>query len=531
MAAMAHEAGGLHAAAGHGGQLAEGHAGGGHAVELAVDDHQAVGEGLDTADALEAAATGHGVLHDGVQADVLHRALGGGMDHAVDVGVVAHLLVGAALLADGLAGAGVVELLGGFGVQPGYRAAQAQALRRDDTAVAGGEGLAEGAGVELLHALVRQGAEPVVPGVIGGHGLLVEDLGGLLRICHQGDLALVHHRVELVQDHVVEDLAEVAHPQSLVVGVVGDADAELVALAGVHDALHVVEPGVDLPLDDGLEVLLHLGAGHLDIGGQGVLRVAAVDVRAIHHDLVVLDLVHIPHCHQLAGGVLVGPKLHFHVGPADDLALKGGGKGHGDGQLLHLDLDIAHSQGVLDRLVVVGDRLQRAGDLHVAQLLVRDDGETQGNGARAGGDHHFIQWAEGVDEGGDALLGVGQQGAQVAGLDIAEDEGGADSHGDNMDHGGDVVAQGHHAHLQAHLHALLQGLLNAVADHKRQNPLGLVVLHHLGYIGRVVGLAQDHGHAGDVARDQGHAQGADDGVGHEPDAGVLGVGIGAAYIF
>ena len=396
--------------------------------------------------------------------------------------------------------------------------------------MAGGEGLAEGAGVELVHALVSQVVQPLVPGVVGGHGLLVQDALGLGGVGDQGDLAAVHHRVELVHDHVVQDLAEVVHPQALVIGVVGDADAELVALAGVHHALHVVEPGVDLPLDDGLEVLLHLGAGHLDVGGQGVLHLAAVDVGAHQGDLVVLHLVHVPHGHQLAGGVLAGPELHLHIRLADDLALKGGGEGHGDGQLLDLDLDAPEGQGVLDGLAVVAHILQSAGNLEVADVLVHDDGEAQGDGAGAGGDHHLVEGPEGVDKGGDTLLGVLQQARQVAGLDVAEDQGRPDGHGDHVDDAGDVVAQGHHTELQAHLHALGQGLLDAVADHEGEDALGLVVLDHLGHVLGVVGLAQHHGHAGDVAGDQGHAQGADDGVGNEADAGVLGVGVRAAQV-
>ena len=168
--------------------------------------------------------------------------------------------------------------------------------------------------------------------------------------------------------------------------------------------------------------------------------------------------------------------------------------------------------------------------LHVAQILVRDDGEAQGDGAGAGGDHHLVQRPEGVDEGGNAVLGVGQQAAEVAGLDVAEDQGGADGHGDHVDDGGDVVAQRHHPQLQTHLHALVQGLLDAVADHEGHDALGLIILDYLGHVGGIVGLAQDHGHAGDVAGDQGHAQGADDGVGNEADAGILGVGIAAAHI-
>ena len=60
--AVAHVARRLHAAAGAGGQLAERHADGGHALILTVDDDEAVRDRLDAADAFEAAAGGHRVL-------------------------------------------------------------------------------------------------------------------------------------------------------------------------------------------------------------------------------------------------------------------------------------------------------------------------------------------------------------------------------------------------------------------------------------------------------------------------------------
>ena len=107
VAAMAHEARSLYAAAGHRGQLAEGHAGGGHALVLTVDDDKAVGEGLDAADALEAAAGGHGVLHDGVQAHVLQSAVGVLVHSLIHVLVTAHVLVDAAVLGNDLAGKGL----------------------------------------------------------------------------------------------------------------------------------------------------------------------------------------------------------------------------------------------------------------------------------------------------------------------------------------------------------------------------------------------------------------------------------------
>jgi len=63
-------------------------------------------------------------------------------------------------------------------------------------------------------------------------------------------LALVDDGLEFVRDHVVQDFCEVRQAEALLIRFLGNTDAELVSLAGVHDAFHVVEPGVDLALDD-----------------------------------------------------------------------------------------------------------------------------------------------------------------------------------------------------------------------------------------------------------------------------------------
>ena len=73
--AVTHEARGLHAAAGHGSHLGEGHAQGGHARMLTAGDDNAHGNRLHAADTLEAAAGGHGILEQGVQGYVLQRAV------------------------------------------------------------------------------------------------------------------------------------------------------------------------------------------------------------------------------------------------------------------------------------------------------------------------------------------------------------------------------------------------------------------------------------------------------------------------
>ena len=267
------------------------------------------------------------------------------------------------------------------------------------------EALAERAGVEGVHGLVGHGGEAVIALVVARHGLLLQDALGLGGIGDQRDLAAVDDRVELVHDHGVEHLAEVAQAQTLLIGLLAHADAELVALAGVHHALHVVEPAVDVALDDGLEVLLHLCARDLDVGGQRIVALGGIG--ADDADLVILDLVHAAHGDQLAGHVLAAVELHLHVLLADDFALERGGEGHGDVDLLDLDLDAAQLQGLLDGHAVVGDGLQRARNGQIADGLIHHHREAQRDCARTGGDHDLIQRAEGVDERRNALLGVG----------------------------------------------------------------------------------------------------------------------------
>ena len=100
-----------------------------------------------------------------------------------------------------------------------------------------------------------------------------------------------------------------------------------------------------------------------------------------------------------------------------------------------------------------------------------------------------------------------------------------------MDDRGHVVAQRHHAELEAQLHAALGRLLDHVAHQEGQQTLGLIVLDHGDRRRGIVGLAQHHGHAGDVAGDQRNAQRADDRIGHEADAAVVFIGVCAFHIF
>ena len=167
-------------------------------------------------------------------------------------------------LRDGLAGTGRVQLLGGLGVQPGNGAAQTQTLGGDDAHVAGGECLTHDAGVVLIHGLVGHGGQTGVTLVKHFVGSGAES-GVLLGIDHDGDLALVHDGLELALDLGVQHFAQMLELEAgLKVGL-GNTDTDHVALAGVHNALDAVDPGVHLTLHDGLKVGLHGLAGDFHV--------------------------------------------------------------------------------------------------------------------------------------------------------------------------------------------------------------------------------------------------------------------------
>ena len=106
MAAVAHEARRLNAAAGHAGELAERHAGGSHARVFAVDDDQTVRLRNDAADAFKAAAGGHRVFENRIQRNLVDCALRRGGNGFVYGRVRAGALVGAAGFRNRAAGPG-----------------------------------------------------------------------------------------------------------------------------------------------------------------------------------------------------------------------------------------------------------------------------------------------------------------------------------------------------------------------------------------------------------------------------------------
>ena len=74
------------------------------------------------------------------------------------------------------------------------------------------------------------------------------------------------------------------------------------------------------------------------------------------------------------------------------------------------------------------------------------------------------------------------------------------------------------------------GLLDDVSDQEGQDTFRLIVLHHGDDVRGVLRLAEHDSHTGDVAGDQRDAQGTDDRVRNEADAGLIRVGIRAVHI-
>ena len=138
----------------------------------------------------------------------------------------------------------------------------------------------------------------------------------------------------------MEDLAVVTQAQAPGKAGLGDAGPDDVALAHVPDAFGAVDQVVDLALEDGLEVGLHLSAGHLDPDGQGQGRAGlnAVDVRADDLDLAVVDLVHVGPGHEFEGGGLVAAEFDVDVRLRMRSPSKAGPYGTGMGTLVILTL-------------------------------------------------------------------------------------------------------------------------------------------------------------------------------------------------
>ena len=330
----------------------------------------------------------------------------------------------------------------------------------------------------------------------------------LLRIGVDLDLALVDDGVVLALDLGVEHFADVLGAEARLIRRLADADADHVALAGVHDAFDAVQEAVELALEHALEVALHGLAGDLDDVRDRDLRAdfELVEVRALQRDAVILDLVRFLGANQLDAVHAGAVHLDLHVLLADDLALVGGGEGDRDVDVRDLDLDIARLERGVDPVLGVGidDQRLRHGP-HVVGV-VGDDREAHLDRAGAAGDGDVIDRRVGIDEREDALHGVLVEGVVIAGLGRAENHRRASDQRDDVTDRPDVRTDRHTAHAETGRHARFVDLIDDAADHKHEDAAGLIALHGLNRFFHARRRADHDDEAGDVARDQRNAQ-------------------------
>ncbi len=262
---------------------------------------------------------------------------------------------------------------------------------------------------------------------------------------------------------------------------------------------------MDLPLQHGLEIGLHLSSRHLDHDAQrqlpaGLDRVA---VRALQLDASVLDLVELAHVQPLEGRGPLPAEFAVHVLLADPLALEGGTDGHRDRNLRHLDLQAANLDGLLHDPGVRNpgyDVLVRAnpGGQNLRDVAVGDDREAVVDGPGRRGVPLVRHLAQRHDEGKDAVLVIKQIAPEIARLDAAEAQGRPAGKTERVDRGGNLVAEGHQTCLPAQLYAALHELFGEAGP--------VVVRAHEDVEAALLQLAGD-GHGGlDVRRGANHGR-------------------------
>jgi len=166
---------------------------------------------------------------------------------------------------------GRVDLEGGLCVHPVVSAAQPRAFRAHGADMVGRKRLAQGAGYVGLDGLVGHLFDALVALLVFSASALSEFVN-VLFLGVKGHLDLVDDFLKVLVELGVQHHADVLQGKALLDGRLAQPDPGDVALADVHDALHVVDQMVDLALDDRLEVGLELPAGDLDIDAEGCGR-------------------------------------------------------------------------------------------------------------------------------------------------------------------------------------------------------------------------------------------------------------------
>ena len=123
--------------------------------------------------------------------------------------------------------------------------------------MAGGEGLAERAGIIGIRALVGHALDTGIPFCIDGPGFF-DDFLDLSFVGVNFDLEFIEDSAEVLVQLGVQDDADVLQPEAFFHGLFADAQPGDVSLADVHDALGVVDEVVNLPFQNRFVIVLHM---------------------------------------------------------------------------------------------------------------------------------------------------------------------------------------------------------------------------------------------------------------------------------
>ncbi|GBF31929.1 hypothetical protein DCCM_0113 [Desulfocucumis palustris] len=470
---------------------------------LPVNHHEAVALGNHGQDALEASAGGHGIFHNGVEVDVGDVPLGVVEAELVEGLPLAFNIVDYTLFGNRLVGAVGVDFIGRLGVQPAHRAAQAHPFRRHHADVGGGEGLAQGAGIEGVNFLILQFFKPVIPlfVVFPGH---IPHLQHLFLVGVDGNLHPVDNGGKLGFEFGVQNFADILHAEALCVGVLGYAHPHDVPLGNVPQALAVVGKVVDAALQNRLKVFLHFASVHVhhDAYGQAAAGFNGVNVRAHQFHFAVFNLVLAHHADKLEARGFGAAELNVHILLADGFTLEGGAHGDGHVDFNGGDFDAPHFQAGLHNLVVIGLGYEPVLDLFVfRQFLVGDDREAYIDGAHAGGILNHVVLAQVKNESQYPAVLIVLLGIRRACRNAAEHHAGPQGEVRRVNHLGEV-AQGEGDVVNAQFYILFHELLdNLVAEEKHQ-ALGHEAVHHFLGGFAVLGPAHYNRLAGDCPVNQ-----------------------------
>ena len=358
-------------------------------------------------------------------------------------------------------GPGGIDLIGRLAVKPVIGAAHTDPLRRDDTDMARGKRLAQGTGIEDIFGFIGHGAQTKIALVIDLFGQF-HDLFNLLLYRIYFDLNLVENSAKFLMELTVKNNAEMFEGKALFNGSLPNPDPHDITLADMHDALDIVHQMMELALQDRLKIRLHLPAGNLnqDTDRQILPLFNIGDIRSLHNNFAVFDLIHFLGNEHLDPGCPAAAAFHVQIILSDTLTFKGGTKGHGNINFCHTDLEAAHLNGLLDDFIMghIGNHMfvgTDAGGQDFRDIVIRNGGKTPVDRTGGIGIPFVGNRSERHDKGKGAVLVIEEISLIVTGLDTAECQGDTAGKSYGKDSRGIGFAKGNEPGIPANLHIIV----------------------------------------------------------------------------